>query len=55
MGTAQVLRGYLEASNADLGFEIGKVIEAQRAYSYALRMVTTADEVENTVNGLTGA
>ena len=55
MVTAQVLRGYLEASNADLGFEIGKVIEAQRAYSYALRMVTTADEVENTVNGLTGA
>lgn len=55
MGGAQVLRGYLEASNTDLAYEISKVIEAQRAYSYALRMVTTADEVETTINGLTGA
>ena len=55
MGGAQVLRGYLETSNTDLAYEIGKVIEAQRAYSYALRMVTTADEVETTINGLTGA
>ena len=46
-------KGYLENSNADLATELGKVIEAQRAYSYALRMVTTADEVETTVNGLT--
>ena len=55
MGGAQVLRGYLESSNTDLAYEISKVIEAQRAYSYALRMVTTADEVETTINGLTGA
>ena len=55
MGGAQVLRGYLETSNTDLAYEISKVIEAQRAYSYALRMVTTADEVETTINGLTGA
>lgn len=48
-----VLQGYLEDSNTDLATELGKVIEAQRAYSYALRMVTTADEVETTVNGLT--
>lgn len=50
---ANLEKGYLENSNADLGTELGKVIEAQRAYSYALRMVTTADEVETTVNGLT--
>ena len=45
-------RGWLETSNTDLAGELGKVIEAQRAYSYALRMVTTADEVETTINNL---
>ena len=45
-------RGYLESSNADLATELTGVIEAQRSYSYALKMVTTADEVETTVNGL---
>ncbi|MGO5114646.1 flagellar hook-basal body protein [Candidatus Avoscillospira sp. LCP25S3_F1] len=49
---AEVRQGYLETSNADLATELGKVIEAQRAYSYALRMVTTADEVETTVVNL---
>ena len=53
MGTAEVRRGLLETSNTDLAAELGKVIETQRAYSYALRMVTTADEVETTVNNLT--
>lgn len=48
-----VLQGYLETSNTDLAAEFSEVIEAQRAYSYALRMVTTADEVETTINGLT--
>ena len=48
-----VLQGYLESSNTDLAAELGKVIEAQRAYTYALRMVTTADEVETTINNLT--
>ena len=46
-------RGNQETSNTDLATELGKVIERQRAYVYALRMVTTADEVENTINGLT--
>ena len=52
MGTADVLQGYLETSNTDLAYEIGKVIEVQRSYSYALKMVATADEVETTVNNL---
>ena len=52
MGDARVVRGFLESSNADLAHEIGKVIESQRSYSYALTMVTTADEVETTINGL---
>lgn len=44
--------GFLETSNTDLATEIGKVIEAQRSYSYALKMMITADEVETTVNNL---
>ena len=53
ISTAEVRRGVLETSNTDLATELGKVIETQRAYSYALRMVTTADEVETTINNLT--
>lgn len=49
---SQVRRGFLESSNADLATELTGVIEAQRSYSYALKMVTTADEVETTINGL---
>lgn len=52
MGTGTVKRGYLELSNVDLAQELVKVIESQRAYSYALRMVQTSDEIEQTVNGL---
>ncbi|MGI5962452.1 MAG: flagellar hook-basal body protein [Lawsonibacter sp.] len=52
ISSSPVRQGYLETSNTDLGSELGKVIETQRAYSYALRMVTTADEVETTVNNL---
>lgn len=50
--TAKLQRGSLESSNADLATELTGVIEAQRSYSYALKMVTTADEVETTVSGL---
>lgn len=52
MGTGTVKRGYLERSNVDLAQELVKVIESQRAYSYALRMVQTTDEIEQTINGL---
>ena len=51
-GTGTVQRGVLEMSNTDLAEEITKVIEAQRSFSYNLRMVTTSDEIENTVNNL---
>lgn len=50
---AQVRRGFLESSNADLATELSGVIEAQRSYSYILKMMTTADEVETTINNLT--
>lgn len=53
-GTGTVRQGMLEASNTDLSEEIAKIIEAQRSYSYALKMVQTSDEIESTVNGLRG-
>lgn len=52
LGTGEVKRGYVELSNVDLAQELTKVIESQRAYSYALKMVLTSDEVEQTINGL---
>lgn len=50
---ASVRQGFLESSNADLATELTGVIEAQRSYSYVLKMLTTADEVETTINNLT--
>lgn len=52
VSNSKVFRGFLESSNADLATELSGVIEAQRSYSYVLRMMTTADEVETTINGL---
>ena len=52
LGTGTVQQGYLESSNTDLAEEFSKVIEASRAYSYALKMVQTSDEIETTINGL---
>ena len=54
LGTGQVQRGLLEQSNTDLAQEFIKVIESQRAFSYALKMVTTSDEIETTFNSLRG-
>ena len=54
LGTGEVKRGFVELSNVDLAQEMVKVIESQRAYSYALRMVQTSDEIEQTINGLPG-
>ena len=51
-GEGKLIRGYLEMSNADLADELTKVIEAQRAYGLALKMMTTSDEIESTINGL---
>lgn len=52
LGDAKLVQGYLELSNADLANELAKVIEAQRSFQYMLRMVTTSDEIETTVNNL---
>ena len=51
-GDGKLIRGYIERSNTDLAEEITKVIEAQRAYTAALKMMITSDEIENTINNL---
>jgi len=52
MGDGILRQGMLEQSNTDLGEEFSKVIEAQRAYGLALKMVQTSDEIETTINSL---
>lgn len=47
-------QGMLEGSNVDLAEELTKVIEAQRTYSMALKMVQVSDEIETTINSLNG-
>lgn len=54
LGTGTAVQGELESSNTDLGYELAKVIESQRTYSLALKMVQTSDEIESTINGLRG-
>ncbi len=44
----------LESSGAGMAEEMVKVIETQRAFSYALKVVTTEDEIESTINSLRG-
>ncbi len=53
-GNATLTQGSLENSNVDLADQMSKVIISQRSYSYMLRMVQTADEVEQTINELRG-
>ena len=49
-----LMRKHIEMSNADLADEMTKVIETQRAYGRALKMVQASDEIETTINGLRG-
>ena len=49
---AKVINGSLEQSGTDFALEMTRMMEAQRAYSYALKMVQTSDEVESTINSL---
>ncbi len=52
LGDGKLIQGFLEASGTDLAYELAKVIESQRSFSYMLKMVQTADEIETTVNNL---
>lgn len=53
-GSGKLICRYLEGSNMDLSEALTKVIEAQRAYGLALKVLQTSDEVETTINGLRG-
>ena len=46
------LQRALEMSGTDLAMDLVRMIESQRAFSYALKLVQTSDEVVQTVNGL---
>ena len=46
--------GTLESSGTDMAKEMTRLIEGQRAFTYALKMVQTSDEVEGTINQLRG-
>ncbi len=50
--TRQPIQGAVENSNMNTANEMTKVIEAQRAYQYAIRVIQTADEVQNMINSL---
>lgn len=50
--SANILEGYLELSNTDMAQEMSDTVVASRAYTYALKMVQTSDEIEQTINGL---
>lgn len=47
-----LIQGMLENSGTDVAEEFTHAIECQRAFSYALRMVTTSDEIVSTINNL---
>ncbi len=49
---ANIIEGYLELSNTDMAQEMSDTVIASRAYTYALKMVQTSDEIEQTINGL---
>lgn len=51
-GSGKLIQGKLEQSNTDLAEELTKVIESQRAYGLALKVVQTSDEIETTINNL---
>lgn len=47
-----VQQGMLEYSGVDLGTEMVKMIEAQRAFQFNAKVIQTADTMEDTVNNL---
>lgn len=51
-GDTVVLQGYLEAANMDMGTEMINLIKTQRAFSFASRAITTADEMDAIANNM---
>lgn len=52
-GEVDVLeKGAVEMSNTDLAKEMSKIVETQRAYQFAIKMIQTSDEVTGIINSL---
>ncbi len=50
----QLAQSALENSGTDMARELVNMIESQKAFSYAVKMVTTSDEIIQTINSLRG-
>lgn len=48
------MKGYLESSNVEIGEEMIKLIQIQRAFQLNSSVIKTADEIEQTINSLKG-
>ena len=46
------MQGFYESSNVDLASEMTRLIRAQKAFSFAARALTTADEMDAMANNL---
>ena len=51
---SKIKSGYLEMSGVSMSDEMTNLITAQRAYQLSARVVQSADEIAQTVNGLRG-
>lgn len=51
-GLGGLLSGYLEGSNVDMGREMTKLLQSQRAYTLSLRSLRVADEIFQMANQL---
>lgn len=47
-----VKQGYLESSAVDISFEMVKMIEASKSFSFNSKIIQSADEMERTINQL---
>lgn len=51
-GAGDILQGYIENSNVDMGEELTDMIITQRAYQFGAKIVETADEMWAMINNL---
>jgi flagellar basal-body rod protein FlgG len=52
IGFGQVMQGFIETSNVNVVTEITNLITAQRAYEMNSKVITTSDDMLNTLNNL---
>ncbi len=47
-----LIKGFLECSNVEVEREMIYLLESQRAYQFAMKMIQTTDEIEGNINSL---